>query len=69
MTVEEIITSIFEKHNVSKIIQSYIPSEDSVLNIMDEMHTTGRFENNIKNCSKKDLENIIEKSCKRIFGN
>ena len=69
LAVEEIIISIFQKHNVSKIIQSYIPNEDSVLNIMDEMHTTGRFENNIKNCSKKDLENIIEKSCKRIFEN
>ncbi|MEL1229459.1 MAG: phosphonoacetaldehyde reductase [Candidatus Neomarinimicrobiota bacterium] len=67
VTVEEIIISIFEKHNVSKIIQSFIPSEDSVLNIMDEMYTSGRFENNIKNCSKKDLENIINKSCKRIF--
>ncbi len=67
--VEEIIKSVFEKYNVSKIIQSYIPNEDSVLNIMDEMHTTGRFENNIKNCSEKDLENIIQKSCKRIFEN
>ncbi len=69
VTIEKTLVSIFEKYNVSKIIQSYIPNGNSVLNIMDEMHAIGRFENNIKNCSKDDLEKIIEKSCERIFNN
>lgn len=61
------ILDILETYGFATIIKSYISSENSIINLMDEMHTTGRFENNIRECNKEHLQKIIRKSCKRIY--
>lgn len=65
--IDKIIENIFIKYNYKNIIRKYVKNEDEILNLIDEMKTTGRFENNIRFCSDKDLLNIISKSCKFIF--
>lgn len=67
--VRKRISDILEIYDFSKIIRTYVSSENDILDLLDEMFTTGRFENNIKECSKDHLEKIIGRSCKRIFGN
>lgn len=61
------IEGILEMHNFNDYLIKSIPQESYILKIIDEMYTSGRFENNIRDCSKSDLESIITKSCKRIF--
>lgn len=57
------ITNLYEKHGFYSIIQKYITSTSDVLNLLPEMVTPGRSDNNIRSFSNDDLENIIIRSC------
>lgn len=57
------ITKLFEKYGFYSIIQKYIVSIPDVLDLLPEMVTPGRSDNNIKSFSNDDLEQIVTKSC------
>ena len=64
--VVDVISDLFEKENLSNLFQEFIPSRDSILNLLDNMTTKGRFDNNIRPCSRPDLERILLKSCEQF---
>lgn len=66
--VKERILCIFEGYEFKEKIKKYIPTRTDVYNLCDEMFTTGRFDNNIKQCERADLEKIIAQACEGAFG-
>ena len=65
-SVVDIISALFEKEDLSYLFQEFIPSRDSILNLLDKMTTKGRFDNNIRHCSRPDLERILLKACEQF---
>jgi alcohol dehydrogenase class IV len=56
------IENIFNMYDLREIILSYIKSPLEVISMLPEMISSGRFENNIRNCTNEDLKNIIDES-------
>ena len=58
----EAICEIYRNLDVENKILSFIPNPKDIILMRDEMIASGRFENNIKKCSDRDLLKIINES-------
>ncbi len=61
------ISELVQKYDFGAIFKRYISSKEDVFLIIESMVATGRFENNIKNCSPSMLKKIIHSSCDRFL--
>ena len=64
--IPEILDSIFEKYNFEKLLKQYIKHSDNILELLPQMFTPGRADNNIRKFSQLELENIVRNSCLRL---
>jgi len=62
----EAVDEIFDVLEVEDEINLYIDDQIQVHNLIPEMKSEGRFENNIRDCSSEDLESIIIKSLQNL---
>lgn len=67
ISLHEKLENIFIKNDFKNIFKKYVKSDAEIIELINEMYTPGRFENNIKECSKNDLIKIIKNSCEYIF--
>ena len=58
---------LFATQSVKKYFLAAFDQSPSPLAIADEFITQGRFENNIRPCSRRDLEQILSKSYESVF--
>ena len=63
LNVKNSLIEIFNSFNINETFKFYIKNKKHVFEILDQMITEGRFENNIRKCSKDDLVEIVTKSC------
>jgi alcohol dehydrogenase len=63
----DLICAIYEDLEVESLISSYVAEPENIISMLDEMKTTGRFDNNIKACQFDDLEGIVNKSIERLL--
>jgi len=61
----DIIDIIFKKFEFYKLVGQYIQNTDRVLELLPQMITPGRADNNIRMFDELDLKNIVKKSCSR----
>tara|TARA_B100001250_G_scaffold414529_1_gene453591 strand:- start:2289 stop:3428 length:1140 start_codon:yes stop_codon:yes gene_type:complete len=59
----EIINMVFKKYEFYKLVRRHIQYTDKVLELLPQMITPGRADNNIRKFDELDLINIVEKSC------
>jgi alcohol dehydrogenase len=64
----ELILEIYKKLNIENKIIKYIKEPNEISSIVKDMTTVGRFENNIRQCSLENLNEIICKSIKHLSG-
>jgi len=57
-----VIESIFKKHDLYARLAKSLPSKAKFSSEIEEFITTGRFENNIRKCSREDLVEILNTS-------
>ncbi len=60
-----VLENIFSQYDLNTFFSKALPSESIFTDSIDDFITEGRFENNIKNCNRSDLINIITSSYKR----
>ena len=58
---------IFSKYNINSRIASSLPNKSSFSSSIEDFITTGRFENNIRECSERDLIDIISSSYENLL--
>ncbi len=63
--IPEIINKIYEKYGFYKLVRNYIKDFDYVLQLLPQMVTPGRADNNIRKFNNLELEKIIQSSCSR----
>ncbi len=66
MKIPEILDSIFKKYDFEKLLKQYIKHSDNVLELLPQMVTPGRADNNIRKFNQLELENIVRNSCLRL---
>jgi len=63
--IPEIIEAIYEKYKFYQLVQDHIQYIDDVFELLPQMVTPGRADNNIRKFDQLELENIIRSSCSR----
>jgi alcohol dehydrogenase len=58
---------IFSKYNINSRIASSLPNKSSFSSSIEDFITAGRFENNIRECSERDLIDIISSSYENLL--
>jgi len=64
--IPDILDSIYEKYDFEKLIKQYIKHSDEVLDLLPQMMTPGRADNNIRKFNQLEFENIVRNSCLRL---
>tara|TARA_B100001093_G_scaffold256755_2_gene245507 strand:- start:1451 stop:2590 length:1140 start_codon:yes stop_codon:yes gene_type:complete len=64
--IPDILDSIYEKYDFEKLIKQYIKHSDDVLDLLPQMMTPGRADNNIRKFNQLEFENIVRNSCLRL---
>jgi phosphonate metabolism-associated iron-containing alcohol dehydrogenase len=59
-----VLENIFSQYNLNTLFAKTLPNKRIFTDSIDDFITAGRFENNIKNCNRSDLVNIISASYK-----
>ena len=62
--IPKIIETFFKKYNFYSMLEEFIPSQATILELLPEMYTVGRADNNISKITKSDLQKIIINSCR-----
>ena len=65
-TVYASIEEIYEKYHVNDLIRRYLQSADSVLELLPQMMTPGRADNNIRCVNQQELREIVKSSSMRL---
>jgi alcohol dehydrogenase class IV len=63
----DLICDIYKSLQVENMISSYVAEPNHIMAMLGEMKTTGRFDNNIKECQLDDLDLIISNSVERLL--
>lgn len=63
--IPEIIDAIYEKYEFYQLVRRHVQYIDNVLELLPEMVTPGRADNNIRKFNQLELENIVRSSCSR----
>ena len=61
-----IIDLVFKKYDFDKLVKQHVEYSDDILDLLPQMITPGRADNNIRKFDKLELENIVRNSCSRI---
>ena len=64
--IPEIIDSVYKKYDFDKLVKQHVKYSDDILDLLPQMITPGRADNNIRKFNKSELENIVRNSCLRI---
>ena len=64
--IPEIIDLVFKKYDFDKLVKQHVEYSDDILDLLPQMITPGRADNNIRKFDKLELENIVRNSCSRI---
>lgn len=64
--IPEIIDLVFKKYDFDKLVKQHVEYSDDILDLLPQMITPGRADNNIRKFDKSELENIVRNSCSRI---
>jgi len=64
--IPDILDSIYEKYDFEKLIKQYIKHSDDALDLLPQMMTPGRADNNIRKFNQLEFENIVRNSCLRL---
>ena len=64
--IPEIIDSVYKKYDFYKLVKQHVKYSDDILDLLPQMITPGRADNNIRKFNKSELENIVRNSCLRI---
>ena len=64
--IPEIIDLVFKKYDFDKLVKQHVEHSDDILDLLPQMITPGRADNNIRKFDKLELENIVRNSCSRI---
>lgn len=64
--IPDILDSIYEKYDFEKLIKQYIKHSNDVLDLLPQMMTPGRADNNIRKFNQLEFENIVRNSCLRL---
>ena len=62
-----VLEKIFSQYEINPYIAKYLPNKSSFDESTEDFIATGRFENNIRPCSRTDLINIIAASYHRVI--
>jgi alcohol dehydrogenase len=62
-----VLENIFSQYEINPYLAKYLPNKSSFDGSAEDFIATGRFENNIRTCSRTDLINIITASYDRAI--
>jgi alcohol dehydrogenase len=60
------LKKVFDALEIESAIKTTISEPNNIVDMIDEMKTAGRFENNIRVCDPSDLSSIVNKSVARL---